>query len=100
MKPKGEKFEPLEVTALVRALDTMEGQLPAHCTGQVFDLAHDELPPHEKECLDFILDDMGWDGYLGFVQEMTGIIHIGCSPSSREFFTTVYQEMVDKMHQS
>jgi hypothetical protein len=43
---------------------------------------------------------MGWDGYLGFVQEMTGIIHIGCSPSSREFFTTVYQEMVDKMHQS
>jgi Transglycosylase SLT domain len=100
MKPKGEKFEPLEVTALVRTLDMTQGELAAHCTGQVFDIAYGDLPPHEKECLDFILDDLGWDGYLGFVQEMTGTLHIGCSPSSREFFTSIYQEMADKKHES
>ena len=100
MKPKGEKFEPLEVTALVRSLDTIQGEPLAHCTGQVFDIAYADLPPHEKEALDFILEDLGWDGYLGFVQEMTGTIHVGCSPSSRDFFTSVYQEMVDKKHES
>jgi hypothetical protein len=100
MKPKGEKFEPLEVTALVRTLDMTQGELAAHCTGQVFDIAYADLPPHEKEALDFILEDLGWDGYLGFVQEMTGTVHVGCSPSSREFFTSVYQEMIDKKHES
>jgi hypothetical protein len=100
MKPKGEKFEPLEVTALVRTLDMTEGEFAAHCTGQVFDIAYADLPPHEKEALDFILEDLGWDGYLGFVQEMTGTLHIGCSPSSRDFFTSVYQEMIDKKHES
>jgi Transglycosylase SLT domain len=100
MKPKGEKFEPLEVTALVRTLDMTEGEMAAHCTGQVFDVAYADIPPHEKEALDFILDDIGWDGYLGFVQEMTGTLHIGCSPSSREFFTSVYQDMIDKKHES
>jgi hypothetical protein len=100
MKAKGEKFEPLEVTALVRTLDVSGGELASHCTGQVFDVAYGDLPPHEKEALDFILDDIGWDGYLGFVEEMTGTLHIGCSPSSREFFTNVYQEMVNKKHES
>jgi hypothetical protein len=100
MKPKGEKFEPLEVTALVRTLDITGGELSAHCTGQVFDIAYGDLPPHEKEALDFILDDVGWDGYLGFVQEMTGTLHIGCSPSSRDFFTSVYREIVEKKHES
>ena len=56
----------------------------------MFDIAYGDLPPHEKEALDFILDDLGWDGYLGFVQEMTGTLHIGCSPSSREF---LYQRL-------
>jgi hypothetical protein len=100
MKPKGEKFEPLEVTALVRTLDMTEGELVAHCTGQVFDIAYAGLPPHEKECLSFILDDLGWDGYLGFVEEMTGTLHIGCSPSSREFFSSVYRDMIEKKHES
>jgi hypothetical protein len=76
-----------------------EGELVAHCTGQVFDLAYADLPPHEKECLDFILNDLGWDGYLGFVEEMTGTLHIGCSPSSREFFTSVYEDMMGKRHE-
>lgn len=100
MKPKGEKFVPLEVTALVRPTSFQEqsadGELPMHCTGQVFDLDFDFLPPHEKECLEFVLEDIGWDGYLGFMQESGGMMHIGCSPSSREFFTQVYQETVEK----
>jgi hypothetical protein len=95
MKPKGEKFQALEVTELVRTMDSLEGHMPAHCTGQVFDIAYDELPPHEKECLDFVLDDMGWDGYLGFIQETGGGMHIGCSPSAREFFTSVYNDMIE-----
>ena len=104
LKPKGEKFVPLEVTALVRPLDYQEkplaGELPVHCTGQVFDLAYEFLPPHEKECLNFILDDMGWNGYLGFVEESAGLMHVGCSPSSRDFFTKVYEETLDRKHAS
>jgi hypothetical protein len=104
MKPKGEKFEPLEVTSLVRPMDSMgagtggAGTGPteslAHCSGQVFDVKYDHLGPVEREALQFILDDMGWEGYLGFVEEApnSGSMHIGCSPSSREFFTDVYLE--------
>jgi len=95
MKPPGETFVPLPVTALVRTMDTSGGELASHCTGQVFDIAYAELPPHEKEALDFILEDLGWDGFLGFVQEMTGTVHIGCSPASREFFTGVYKDMLE-----
>ena len=100
LKPKGEKYVPLEVTALVRPLDfqekSQEGELPVHCTGQVFDLAFDFLPPHEKECLNFILEDMGWNGYLGFVEESAGQMHVGCSPSSRDFFVKVYEETLEQ----
>lgn len=104
MKPKGEQFEPLEVTSLVRPMDSMgsaagaAGTGPtealAHCSGQVFDLQYDHLPAGEREALQFVLDDMGWEGYLGFVEEApnSGSMHIGCSPSSRAFFTEVYLE--------
>jgi len=104
LKPKGEKFVPLEVTALVRPLDFQEkaavGELPVHCTGQVFDLAFDLLPPHEKECLNFVLEDMGWNGYLGFAEESAGTMHVGCSPSARDFFIKVYEETLDQKHAS
>jgi hypothetical protein len=55
------------------------------------------LPAGEQEALQFVLDDMGWEGYLGFVEESpnSGLMHIGCSPSSREFFTQVFQEAVE-----
>lgn len=99
MKVKGEKFVPLEITSLVRPLDQKDGEetdLPSHCTGQVFDIAYDFLPPHEKESLDFILDDIGWDGYLGFVQESGGTMHIGCAPSAREFFMKVFEETQER----
>jgi len=94
--PRREKFEPLPVTALVAPGDDAEIQNrrdeAAHSSGQVFDIDYAGLPPVELECLRFILDDMGDDGYLGFVEEGRDNLHIGCSPSSREFFTTVYNE--------
>ena len=39
---------------------------------------------------------MGWDGYLGFSQETpsTDMLHIGCSPSAREFFSQVYEDAI------
>ena len=46
-------------------------------------------------CLRFVLDDLGWDGYLGFVEEGRDNLHIGCSPASRDFFTTVFQEALE-----
>ncbi len=105
-KPKHEKFVPLEVTDVVYPLD-YHGHLQgsagetasdfnAHCTGQVFDLSLGRLGPRQLECLRFVLDEMGWDGYLGFSQETpsTDMLHIGAAPSSRDFFTQVYEDAV------
>ena len=105
-KPKHEKFVPLEVTDVVYPMD-YHGHLQgsagesavdfnAHCTGQVFDLSLARLGPRERECLRFVLDEMGWDGYLGFSQETpsTDMLHIGCSPSSRDFFSQVYEDAI------
>ena len=64
----------------------------SHCSGQVFDIDYAGLPPGELECLRFVLDDLGWDGYLGFVEDGMDSLHIGCSPASRDFFTSVFQE--------
>ena len=50
------------------------------------------LLPAELECLRFVLGDLGWDGYLGFVEEGMDNLHIGCSPASRDFFVSVFQE--------
>jgi hypothetical protein len=41
-----------------------------------------------------VLDDLGWDGFLGFVEDGRDNLHIGCSPASRAFFTSVFQEAV------
>ena len=48
-----------------------------------FDIDYAGLPPGELECLHFVLDDLGWDGYLGFIDEGRENIHIGCAPSTR-----------------
>lgn len=105
-KPKHEKYVPLEVTDLVYPADYhgrllgSAGETPAdfnaHCTGQVFDISMARLGPRERECLRFVLDEMGWDGYLGFSQESSSadVLHIGCSPSSRDFFTQVYEDAI------
>jgi hypothetical protein len=97
--PKDEAFVPLTVTELVSTVDQEKrrepgSDLPVHCTGQVFDVSVARLPPGERECLNFILDEMGWDGYLGFIQENGDTIHIGCSPAARDFFAQVYQDAV------
>jgi hypothetical protein len=105
-RPKHEKFVPLEVTDLVYPAD-YRGRLQgsagesaadfnAHCTGQVFDISLARLGPRERECLRFMLDEMGWDGYLGFSQETpsSDMLHIGCAPSAREFFIKVYEDAV------
>lgn len=99
MKPKGERFVPLEVTALVKPSaesDRRNGksEIHSHCTGQVFDISLENLPRGQKEALHFVLNDMGWDGYLGFVEESadSNTLHIGCSPSAREFFARIYDE--------
>lgn len=91
-----EKFQPLQVTALVepedRARLTGRREALSHCSGQVFDIDYSALPPGELECLRFVLDDLGWDGYLGFVEEGPEAMHIGCSPDSRDFFASIFRE--------
>src|ERR1039457_4870115 len=98
----GETFVPLAATALV--LPKAEGgsangvqgaRMLDHASGQVFDLSVSGLPPGEWECLQFVLDDLGWNGALGFIEVPPGrrTLHIGCSPSSRDFFAQVFEEV-------
>jgi hypothetical protein len=98
MKPQHQTFQPLPVTALVEpeeyARQKHEGL--AHTSGQVFDIEYSGLPPAELEALRFVLDDLGWAGYLGFIEEGSDNMHIGPSPSSRDFFATVFQEALGK----
>lgn len=105
MKPKNERWMPIEVTALVRPREDAERltrgsrlAVPAHCSGQVFDLSLENLPPGEREALEFVLSDMGWHGYLGFVRESPGsdTVHVGSAPSSRPFFEAVYAELAKR----
>ena len=97
----GEVFAPLAATALVlpkaeggAANGTQGARMMDHASGQVFDLSVSGLPPGEWVCLQFVLDDLGWNGSLGFVEEPPGkqTMHIGCSPSSRDFFAHVFEE--------
>jgi hypothetical protein len=95
-----ESFRPLPISSLVETeefahqMNQHEGL--AHTSGQVFDIDYAGLPPAELECLRFVLDDLGWDGYLGFVEDGKDSLHIGCSPTSRDFFTSVFQESAGK----
>ncbi len=101
LNPKNEQFRPLEVTSLFEpedyAVRTARAEALSHGTGLVFDIDYAGLPPAEYECLRFVLDDLGWGGYLGFVEEGTDRLHIGSSPTSREFFTGVFQEARDQL---
>ena len=98
LRPRPQPFQPLPVTSLVESEDALQSsqrEALAHASGQVFDIEYSGLPPDELECLRFVLDDLGWDGYLGFVEEGSANLHIGCSPSSRDFFTSVYQDAAE-----
>jgi hypothetical protein len=94
-------FRPLEVTSLVEPEDfgrqRHHPEALAHCSGLVFDIDHSALPPAELECLRFVLDDLGWNGYLGFVEQGMDNFHIGCSPGSRDFFAGVYQDGLGRL---
>jgi len=100
LRPKGERFTPLQVAELVSTTDRpieagtllVDPEFPEHSTGQVFDIDRSNLPRGERACLNFTLDDLGWDGYLGFIQVTGDTVHIGSAPSAREFFTTVFDE--------
>jgi len=100
LHPKGEKYLPLPVSSLVESEDFArqlgQHEALAHTSGQVFDIDYSGLPPGELECLRFVLDDLGWDGYLGFIDEGRDNLHIGCSPTTRDFFATVFGEAVGK----
>jgi Transglycosylase SLT domain len=93
-------FRPLVVTSLVEPEDyaSRRGRPEAlsHCSGHVFDIDYSALPPAELECLRFVLSDLGWEGYLGFVEDGMDSLHIGCSPGSRDFFTKVFKEAAGK----
>ena len=97
----GEPFQPLPVTSLVEPEDATrqspQHEALAHSSGQVFDLDTSRLPAGELECLRFVLNDLGWSGYLGFVEDGADRLHIGCSPSAREFFAGVFQEAMEEM---
>ena len=93
----GDEFVPLDVTALFVPKggpgDGVTGARTAdHASGQVFDISVARLPAGERECLRFVLDDLGWNGYLGFVEDGKQTLHIGCSPTSRDFFAQVFAD--------
>jgi hypothetical protein len=95
MNPRGEDFQPLPVTALLRPDSGRQpegGDALSHYSGYVFDIDYSGLPPGELECLRFVLDDLGWAGYLGFIEEGRDNLHIGCSPAARSFFAGIFQE--------
>ena len=98
MKPHDQKFHSLPVTALVEPEEFSRGKREglSHSTGQVFDIDYSGLPPAETEALRFVLNDLGWAGYLGFVDEDSTNLHIGPSPASRDFFSSVFQESIGK----
>ena len=100
----GHEFQPLPVSSLVEPEDFARQINPrdglAHTSGQVFDIDFSGLRPAELECLRFVLDDLGWDGYLGFIEEGAGTFHAGPSPASRDFFTSVFEESLQGSEKS
>jgi hypothetical protein len=96
LAPRGDPFRPFNVVSLVEPEDyarqLSEREALSHVSGQVFDIDDSALPPAELECLRFVLDDLGWAGYLGFVDEGQNTLHIGCAPSARGFFASIYAE--------
>ena len=99
----GRGFRPLEVVSLVKPMEYRDrlgggqdqSEFLSHCTGEVFDIDISDLPAEQREALEFVLDELGWNGYLGFVEEApgSGRIHIGPSPAGRDFFARIYEEV-------
>lgn len=94
MRTGDQAFVPLEVTALVLPLNAASRPRSEHASGEVFDISEAGLPEAERESLEFVLDDLGWYGYLGFIEEPAGshTMHIGCAPATRDFFAQVFED--------
>lgn len=95
LKPKGERFVPLRMAKVASATDREAPESGEHSTGQVFAIDQSNLGRAERQCLNFTLEDLGWDGHVGFFQDAGDTLHIGAAPSSREFFAAVFQEALD-----
>jgi hypothetical protein len=100
-----ENFVPLDLTRMaepgvIQAASTTGLHALDHNSGQVFDLSMARLPGNERECLQFVLDDLGWYGYLGFTEEPRGsqTMHIGCAPTARAFFSQVFDDQQAILH--
>lgn len=101
VEASGEKFAPLEVTSLVRTLAYQQRlsksnvnartELPTHCSGMVFDVSYKNLSSNEKECLQFVLNDLEWAGALDVTMESlkSMTFHIGVAPAYKDFFSKI-----------
>jgi hypothetical protein len=104
--PRGEKFVPLEVTSMVRTAEyqrllnkhnaNSRTTFPSHTVGAV-DISFAKLPPGEEKWLHCVIEDMGWDEYLGYFDEhmMQKTMHFAPSPEYVDFFNEVYNEAAD-----
>ena len=102
-RSKGEKFIPLEVTSMIRTLDYQEllhhsnpnsrTKFPSHTIGAV-DVAFATLPKTEQKCVRFVVQDIGFDEYLGYFDEHEAqkTLHFAPSPHHADFFLSVYNE--------
>ncbi len=75
MKHRGQKWVPIDVTSLVRPLDSTHGLFGEGATARPCGTVRARFsistirgcPMRNARRFRFILDDMGWNGYLGFV---------------------------------
>ncbi|HOL73120.1 MAG TPA: transglycosylase SLT domain-containing protein [Bryobacteraceae bacterium] len=101
MNVRGERFVPLEVTAPAApdasAGESTRGKEFLQSIGHVLNINYAKLPPGQREAFEFVMDELGWEGYLGFIhaEGERHTLHVGCSPQSREFFEKVFAEAVE-----
>ncbi len=106
---KKEIYVPLSPTAFIRDMDyqvklqtgnkqsaaniNARTDLPTHTIGAV-DVSYLKLPKTEFECLKFVVQDLGWDEYLGFFEESKSqkTFHLAPAPSQIDFYKSVYEE--------
>ncbi len=93
-----ETFAPLEASFKPVSLEARGGEADANSSGHVFDIDCGDLPAGEREALEFVLDELGWEGHLGFFRAApgSGLLHIGASPASRGFFHKVFADALDR----
>lgn len=100
--PKNEKFVPIEAVGLIQSVFyrsllkeavTRHTELPVHCIGGV-DVSYQKLPPWETKCLEFVVEDLGWDEYISYFLESKSkkTLHFGTSPHHAGYFAGVHAQ--------